>query len=144
MTDTKLTFVCPNCNVANRVPQSRLTDQPICGKCHHMLIAGQPITLDDENFDKFVARTSIPLVVDFWAPWCPPCRMMGPAFAAAAAELSPDFLLAKLDTEQAPDTAVRLNITGIPCLVAFKSGQEAARQSGAMNTQQIIQWVRSL
>ena len=144
MIESKINFVCPNCVAVNRVPESRLADNPICGKCKHSLLPSHPIELTDENFQKFVTRSDVVVIVDFWAKWCPPCRAMGPAFAQAAIELSPNFILAKLDTEEASRTADQFNIQGIPCLIAFKQGEEIARQSGAMRTDQIVQWVNSI
>jgi thioredoxin 2 len=140
MIQTKLKVVCPHCLSVNRVPESRLGDQPVCGKCTQNLLPDHPVELTDANFQTFVSRTEIPVIVDFWAAWCGPCRMMAPAFAAAAAQLTPRILLAKLDTDAASRTASSFDISGIPCLIAFRHGREIARQSGAMSTPQIVQW----
>ena len=144
MIQTKLNFVCPSCSSVNRVPESRLNDQPVCGKCKQTLFPDHPVELTDANFQTFVTRTDIPVIIDFWAAWCGPCRMMAPAFAAAAAQLTPRILLAKLDTDSASRTASAFDIQGIPCLIAFRQGREIARQSGAMSTPQIVQWANSV
>lgn len=143
-TKTTISLVCLGCAAVNRVPLSRITEEPICGKCKQALVPDYPVELTDANFQKFISRTSIPIVIDFWAAWCGPCRMMAPAFAAAAKELSPLVILAKLNTEEANQTAAGFNISGIPCLIAFRNGQEVARQSGAMSTEQIVKWVKAV
>lgn len=144
MVEATTNYVCPSCAAVNRVPNSRLAEKPICGNCKNELFSDHPVELTDDTFEKFIFRNDVLVVVDFWAEWCGPCRMMAPAFAEATAELSPNMILAKLNTEDAAQTASRFNIQGIPCLIAFKHGQEVARQAGAMNVQQIIQWVSSL
>ncbi len=143
-TKTAISLVCSSCLSVNRVPEARMADAPICGKCKQLLTPDQPIELTDENFQKFVARTEIPIVIDFWAPWCGPCRQMAPAFSAAAKQLSPNVILAKVNTEEAQRSAEGFNITGIPCMIAFRNGKEVARQSGAMNTEQIVKWTRAV
>lgn len=136
-----MNLVCPACLAVNRVPESKLHDKPVCGKCKQALLPTHPIELTEATFAKFIAKTDVPVLVDFWAAWCGPCRMMAPAFAEAAIQLSPRILLAKLDTEAAPQTAARFNISGIPTIILFKAGREVARRSGAMSAQQIIQFV---
>jgi thioredoxin 2 len=143
MIETKTEIVCHACSSVNRVPAQRMVDYPLCGKCKTPLFPGHPVELSDANFDKFVSRTGVPVVVDFWAPHCGPCLRMAPAFAAAARQLAPQVLLAKLNTSESPATAARFNITGIPCLIVFAGGRESRRQMGMMNTEQIVGWIRS-
>ena len=140
--ESKLNFVCPKCAAVNRVPVQRLADSPICAKCTASLISDQPIELTDQTFDKFISRSSLPVVIDFWASWCGPCRSMAPQFKTAAGRMSHEAVFAKVDTES-NQVANQFNITGIPCLIMFKSGKESARQAGAMNSDQIVQWVKS-
>lgn len=138
--------VCPHCTAANRVPHSRLISGAVgavCGKCKQALFAGTPVELSAANFAAHVERSEIPLVVDFWAPWCAPCRAMAPAFAQAAAELEPRVRLGKLNTEEESPLAGRFGIRSIPTLIVFKQGREIARQSGAMDVASLIRWIRS-
>ena len=141
--EKKIQLVCAGCLSVNRVPCTRLGDHPICGKCKQSLVPNHPLELTDDNFQRFISKTELRVVVDFWASWCPPCRAMSPAFQAAAEKLAPDFLLAKLSTEVSPVVSQSLNIQGIPCLIGFQNGREVARQSGAMQTDQIVAWVRA-
>ena len=138
-----LHIVCPHCNAVNRVPESKLNDIPVCGKCRQPLFTAHPVTLDSSNFNRHITRNDIPLLVDFWAPWCGPCRMMAPAFEQAASRLEPGMRLAKLNTEEAQELALRHNIRSIPTLALFKGGREVARQAGAMDATGIVQWARA-
>jgi thioredoxin 2 len=137
-----LIVVCPHCHAANRVPAERLAAGGTCGRCKGALFTGEPLALDAASFDKHVGRSDLPLVVDFWAPWCGPCRMMAPAFAQAAKTLEPRFRLAKVNTEEAQALATRFGIRSIPTIAIFRNGQEIARQAGAMDTNSIVSWVR--
>ncbi len=135
--------VCPSCNAVNRIPSDRLTQHPKCGKCKQPLFSGRPVELDESRFNKQVERSDIPVVTDFWAPWCGPCRMMAPAFEQAARELEPYFRLVKLNTENERAVAARYRIMSIPTLAIFLHGRELARQAGAMDAGTIVRWVRS-
>ena len=132
---------CARCATLNRVPPERLGEDPKCGKCKAPLVPGAPLPVDESAFDAAVLKSELPSVVDFWAAWCGPCRMMAPAFERAAAQLATRARLLKLDTEAAPAIAQRFAIRSIPTMIAFKGGREAARASGAMDAGAIVAWV---
>jgi len=138
-----INIVCPNCDAVNRIPSAKLSSQPNCGKCKHALFNSHPIELSSSNFEKHITRNDIPVLVDFWAPWCGPCRMMAPAFIQAAEKLEPAIRLAKLNTEEAQELGARYNIRSIPTLAIFKNGSEMARQAGAMDVAGIVTWARA-
>ncbi|MCK5914180.1 MAG: thioredoxin TrxC [Desulfuromusa sp.] len=138
-----LQIVCPHCRAINRVPENRLGAHPKCGKCGQQLFAGRPIELSQSNFQRHLQKNDIPLLIDFWAPWCGPCKMMSPAFAEAATLLEPRLRLAKVNTEVEQQLGAQLNIRSIPTMVLFVNGAEKGRQSGAMNSAGIIQWVNA-
>jgi thioredoxin 2 len=135
---------CGRCGAINRVPRQRVSDRPSCGRCKSALSTDHPAQLDDGSFDNFISRATLPVVVDFWADWCGPCKMMAPAFAAAAGKSAGQVLFAKVDTEAAPQTAARFGIRSIPTVIAFSGGREIARQSGAMPESAILAWLGSL
>ncbi|HEY0310415.1 MAG TPA: thioredoxin TrxC [Luteimonas sp.] len=134
---------CPACGALNRVPDGRLGEAPACGKCHQPLFTGKPLALDEAGFALHVERGGLPVLVDFWAPWCGPCRMMAPHFEQAAAQLEPRVRLAKVDTEAEPGLGGRFGIRSIPTLALFAGGREVARQAGAMGSADIVRWARA-
>jgi len=136
-------IVCPQCNSVNRIVTTRLSDNPKCGHCKQLLFNQHPVELTAKTFSQHISRNDIPVVVDFWAPWCGPCKMMAPAYTKAAAKLEPLFRLAKVNTENEQALGGQYNIRSIPTLAIFKNGKEIARQAGAMSEEDIIRWVRS-
>ena len=138
-----LHIVCPHCNTTNRLPAERANAGPRCGNCKKALFDGHPVELDEAGFERHIAGNDLPVVVDFWAPWCGPCKSMAPEYEKAAAMLEPGVRLAKVNTEEAQDLARRFNIRSIPTMALFRGGHEIARQSGAMGAAAIANWVRS-
>lgn len=136
-------LVCPHCDAVNRLPTARLSENPRCGQCHNPLFTAHPVELTAASFSKHVTRNDIPVLVDFWAPWCAPCRMMAPAFEQAAAQLEPHVRLAKVNTEAEPALGAQFGIRSIPTLALFKGSREVARQAGAMGAADIVRWARA-
>ncbi len=138
-----LHIVCVRCNATNRIPAARLGDAPNCGKCHRPLFDGRPAELTAASFDRHAGRSDIPLLVDFWAPWCGPCKLMAPQFEQAARELEPGMRLAKINTETEQALGARFGIRSIPTLALFRGGREIARQAGAMGAADIVRWAQA-
>ncbi|SFP94175.1 thioredoxin [Nitrosomonas cryotolerans] len=137
-----LHIVCPHCHITNRVPKNRLSASPQCGACHEPLFTAHPVELTSNTFNQHISHSHIPVLADFWAPWCGPCKVMIPAFAKAAAVLEPQVRLIKINTENEQTLATRFNIRSIPTLILFNAGQEIARQAGAMSKEDIVRWAQ--
>lgn len=139
-----LHICCPDCGGINRVPSARVTSGPNCGKCKAALISGYPVNLTQNSFLRYVQKNDLPVVVDFWAPWCGPCGTMAPFFEQAATDMKSKALFAKLNTEQHQAIGAQYNIRSIPTLIVFKNGREVARQAGAMDATSLKKWVASV
>ncbi len=142
MDDSSIFIACPHCLAKNRVPVARLTENPDCGRCHKPLLDGHAVELSDGNFDQVTRNTQLPVLVDFWAPWCGPCKTMGPQFDSAAGRLKGKALLVKVNSDENPRTSQRFGIRSIPTLVKLKEGTEVERRSGALPADQIVALAR--
>ena len=141
--DTATTHVvCPHCGTTNRIPTARLADDPSCGRCGKALLDGRPVELSDADFERVAAASDLPVVVDFWAPWCGPCQQMAPQFEQAARTLKGRALLVKVNSDDNPQTASRFGIRSIPTLVKLAHGREVARVAGARPAGQIVQFAQ--
>ena len=143
MPSETIQVACPACLTANRVPAERVSEDPKCGRCGAPLLSGAPIELAEAAFDDFVRRSHLPVIADFWAPWCGPCRAMAPQFEKAAQELKGRARLVKVNTEEAPGLAARMNIRAIPTIALFRNGAEVKRVSGALDAGSLVRWAQS-
>lgn len=134
-------LVCPECGAVNRVPDQRLAEGPKCGKCGAAILPGRPVDLAAADFQKFVSRSGLPVVVDFWAPWCGPCKMFAPVFSQVAAELNTRYRFAKVNTEAEQGLALQYGIRSIPTLAIFRDGREVTRISGALDAANLKRWL---
>ena len=141
--ENKMHIVCPHCTAVNRLPEEKLDSKPKCGKCSRSLFGGRPVELTESTFQTHMERNDVAVVVDFWAAWCGPCKMMAPAFEKAAAQMEPGIRFAKVDTEKERSLAGRFGIQSIPTTIIFKGGRELARQPGAMDLNTLTNWIRS-
>ncbi len=135
--------ICPACTTANRVPSARLGERPSCGKCGQPLFQARPVAVDATGFDRLLRVGTIPILVDFWAEWCGPCRMMAPQFEAAAAALEPRVRLVKVDIDAVPAIAARYGIRSVPTLALFARGAEVARRAGLIDRAALVGWAQS-
>lgn len=143
MSEQNAHLVCPHCQATNRVPTAKLSATPNCGKCGQALLIGSPYELNTQTVNKVIQKNDVLTIVDFWASWCQPCLMMAPQFKAAANQL-PQVVFAKIQTDKYEQAAAPYNIRSLPTMVVFKHGKEVARQSGALPSDQIVRWVKSL
>ncbi len=139
----KLHIVCPGCSSINSMPRDKLADHPVCGTCKQPIFYARPTELTAYNFNKHIHNDHIPVLVDFWAAWCGPCKIMAPVFEQAAVRLEPYLRVAKLDTEKEQGIAAQYNIRSIPTMIIFREGREKARQSGAVSLESLISWVQA-
>jgi thioredoxin 2 len=139
--ESPIVAACPQCHAVVRVPADRSAEHPKCPRCKSELLTGEPVVLDTASFTTYVERTSLPVLVDFWAPWCAPCRMMAPVLERTARERAPTLQVAKVNTDEQQELAGRFNIRSIPTLILFRDGQELARLSGAVDAATLARWL---
>jgi thioredoxin 2 len=139
--DTSRLLVCPNCNTVNRVPANKTASEAKCGNCHQAIFTGSAVPVSEKSFDRHIQRDGIPVVVDFWAEWCGPCKVMSPTFESVAAELEPNVRFLKVDTEAQPALAARFNIRSIPMMMMFKDGHIVAQRAGAVSAESLRGWI---
>ncbi len=135
--------VCPHCSSTNRVPENKFDAELACGKCHESLFNGHPVSVTESQLEAHIAKNEIPVVVDFWAPWCGPCKMMAPEYEKASGLIEPLARLVKIDTEAYPNVGLRHNIRSIPTLAIFSGGKEISRLSGARSAADLVRWIRT-
>lgn len=139
--EDKIQLVCPNCGVINRVASQKMNDTPVCGKCRENLLPGKPVNATDQTFHRLIEKTQMPVIVDFWAPWCGPCKQFSPVYSEVAAEMKTKACFVKLDTQSNQNTAAQYQIRSIPTLAIFYKGREVTRLSGALPKSQFLQWL---
>jgi thioredoxin 2 len=142
MSEESRHFVCPNCTSVNRIPAGRDARQAKCGHCHQPLFTGRPTPVSVRSFDTHIQRNDIPVVVDFWAAWCGPCKAMAPVFERAAGEFEPELRFLKVDTEAEAELSARYNIRSIPTLMLFHRGNVVAQRAGAVGVEALRDWLR--